>query len=191
MGNGRGITTEGLRAAGFDETATNQSPAERSFFVQQFIFTFAKALEKCLAINRLDLAAFQIVIAAVEHFACLRKLGHIPGQCIFEQLVGRTSSFDDQLVNLGLQLGGEMYFHGSQRTGKSARWQRHWRKPSAALFLLRLDGSESEASVKSADRNGVENDVKALAVVIRPGGTQFDPAGGVAFTFDGIGAVGG
>jgi hypothetical protein len=51
-----------------------QSRALRSLLVKQVVFVAAKALKKVLAVNGLYPTAFQVVIPAVEHFACLRKL---------------------------------------------------------------------------------------------------------------------
>jgi hypothetical protein len=88
--------------------------------IQQVLFTFAKALEECLTVNGLHLAAFQVVVTPVEHFACLRKLGNVPGNGVLKKLVRRKPGFDRQLVNLGLQFWGEMYFHGFKNKGKRA-----------------------------------------------------------------------
>ena len=93
--------------------------ALRSLLVQQFIFPFAKALKKGFAINRLYLTAFEVVVTAVEHFACLGKLGHVTGHRIRKKLVGRASGFTHQLVNLGLQVWRKMYFHAFQSTEKA------------------------------------------------------------------------
>jgi hypothetical protein len=88
--------------------------------IQQFILTLAKALKKSLAVNGLYLATFEVIVTAVEHFACLGKFGDITGHGIRKKLVGRASGLTDQLVNLGLQIWSEMYFHAFQRTEKAA-----------------------------------------------------------------------
>src|SRR5271166_1237677 len=102
----------------------DESLPRRSFPVQQLVFTFAKALKKCLAVNRNHFAGLQIVVPAIEHCASLAKLGNISGHGVLDQPVWGISRFDDQLVNLGLQLGSEMNFHCSQNTGK-ARIRQH------------------------------------------------------------------
>ena len=68
---------------------------------------FAEVGNNLVAGDGLHLAAFQIVVTAVEQFAHLYKLGDVRGHGVLNQLVGRTPGFDDQLVNLGLQLRGE------------------------------------------------------------------------------------
>lgn len=50
-----------------------QIPAPRLLFLQQFIFPLAKALKECFAVDGFHPAAFQVVIAAVKHFAGLCK----------------------------------------------------------------------------------------------------------------------
>jgi hypothetical protein len=45
-------------------------------------------------------AGFQIVLTGVGS-ARRRKFGHVPGHAVPNQLVGRTSGFDEQLANLG------------------------------------------------------------------------------------------
>src|ERR1035438_2446381 len=80
-----------------------------------------QVLEERLPVNRLDSTALEVVVKAVEHVARLRKLRNVSGHGVLKQLVGRTSGFYDQLVNLGLQLGGEVYFHApSLKGGKAA-----------------------------------------------------------------------
>jgi hypothetical protein len=75
---------------------------------------FTQAGYNLVAGDWLHSAAFQVVITAIEHFARVHKLGNLSGQSVLKQLVRRTSSLADQLVNLGLQGSGEMYFHGSR-----------------------------------------------------------------------------
>src|SRR5277367_5321751 len=91
-----------------------QTPAPRLFPLEEFIFLLSKAFEECFAVDGLHLPAFQIVITTVEHSACRHKVGKVSGHGVLNQFLRRTSSLIDQLVNLGLQLGREMYFHISR-----------------------------------------------------------------------------
>ncbi len=72
---------------------------------------FAEMVNKLVTGNRFHPATFQIVVTAVQHFARFGELGNIPGHCVFKQPGGGISSFDHELVNRGLQVGCEMYFH--------------------------------------------------------------------------------
>lgn len=89
-----------------------QNPAPRLLFLQQFIFPLAKALKECFAVDGFHPATLQVIIAAVEHFARLCKLVEISGNNILNQFTRGASGFGCQFVEFGLQVGGEVYFHG-------------------------------------------------------------------------------
>src|ERR1039457_4502581 len=82
-----------------------------------------------LAGNGLHSAAFQVVIAAIEHFAGLRKLIEISLYDILHKLVrGSASAPQGDVLELLFRLGGEMDFHQSRlllsghiNGGKTAR----------------------------------------------------------------------
>src|SRR5215471_7029339 len=78
-----------------------QSPVRRSFrqmFIEQFVFTAAEALKELFAVDGLHLAAFQVVIPAVEHFARLRKLLQIAKHGVLNQLTRGAAGFRCQPV---------------------------------------------------------------------------------------------
>ena len=125
-----------------------QNPAPGSLLVQQFIFTFAKALEECLAVDGLHPAALHVVVTVVEHFARFRKLCDASGHGVLQQLVGRTSGFDYELVNPGLQIRGEMSFHALQGTRKPAVRPIQEAK---AYEIVCQPGHLVDAAVKSQD----------------------------------------
>jgi len=70
--------------------------------LEQFVLTAAKAFKKFLAIDRLHPAAFQVVIAAVEHFAGAGQFVEITGHGVLNQLFGGTSRFRYPAVEPGL-----------------------------------------------------------------------------------------
>jgi hypothetical protein len=74
--------------------------------------SFTQSLEKLFADDGPRLPAFQVVITAVERFTRLQEFGNLSGQRVYKQLVGRTPGPDDQLANLGLEIGCGSYFHG-------------------------------------------------------------------------------
>jgi len=67
--------------------------------------------DKLVTGNGFDPTAFQVVVAAVEHLGRLGELGNVTSHRIRKKVVGGASGFVDQLVNGGLQVRGEMYFH--------------------------------------------------------------------------------
>src|SRR5208337_5446879 len=73
---------------------------------------FAEVGNNLVAVSGFYPAAFQVIIAAVEHFARLCEFVEVSGNDIFYQFTGGTSGFGCELIELGLQVGGEMYFHG-------------------------------------------------------------------------------
>jgi hypothetical protein len=116
-------TASGVRAIACDmspnirdvfgrEGMKTKSLRHGSFPLQDFIFLLAKARKEGFAVDGLHPSAFQIVIAAVEHFPHLRKRGDISGQGILDQPLRRKSGFHDPLIYLGLQLGRQLNFHG-------------------------------------------------------------------------------
>ena len=95
---------------GGEEGDGGQNLALQSLLVQQFLFPLTKALKKGFTINGFYLADFQVVIAAVQHLACLDKLGYVTGHGIRNKLLRSTSGFTDQPVNLGLRVRSEVDF---------------------------------------------------------------------------------
>lgn len=70
-----------------------------------------QAGEGFLTINGFHQAAFQFIIAAVEHFPRLHQFVEISGQHILQKLVGPTSALRREVVELLLNIRGEVYFH--------------------------------------------------------------------------------
>lgn len=74
---------------------------------------FAEVSNDLVAGNGLYRTAFQVVIAAVEHFERLRELVEITGKGVLGQLVEAASGFRNPTVDLGLQLGiVQVHFRG-------------------------------------------------------------------------------
>src|SRR5271170_7686640 len=83
--------------------------------------------------NRFYPAAFQVVIAAVEHFARVGQFLEIASHGVLNQLVWAASGFGYPTVELRLQIGvGEVYVHDIQGTRKPETWQdrKRWRLKS-------------------------------------------------------------
>ncbi|MGC2661495.1 MAG: hypothetical protein WA324_26375 [Bryobacteraceae bacterium] len=75
--------------------------------------------EGFLAVNRLHAAAFQVVIAAVEHVAHIGKLIEIALDNILHKLVRRRAPvLYGEVFELLFRLGVEVDFHALQDTGK-------------------------------------------------------------------------
>jgi hypothetical protein len=70
-----------------------------------------KAGKGFLAIDGLDAAAFKSGIATVEYLAHPCKRFKISRHRILDKLIRRTAGFGRPVIYLGLQIGGEMYFH--------------------------------------------------------------------------------
>lgn|GEM_PF-293175 len=85
-----------------------------------FRFRF-QASEGFLTVDGFHPATLQFVVAAVEHFPRLRELIEISSQCILQELVGSAPALRREIVELLFNVGGEMYFHCLQSTGK-LRW---------------------------------------------------------------------
>ena len=92
--------------------------------LEQFILAAAKAFKKFFTIDWLHLAAFQVVIAAVEHFARLRKLIEVSLYDALHKLAdGSASALRRKVLELLFRLGCEVYFHTLYDTGKAAHGQ--------------------------------------------------------------------
>ena len=75
-------------------------------------------LHNLVAGDGLHPSAFQIVIAAVEHFARLRKLGEVSLYDILHKLVtGSAPALGGQVIQLLFRLGGKVYFHALHDKG--------------------------------------------------------------------------
>jgi hypothetical protein len=64
----------------------------RRGLLEQFVLAAPKAVEEFLAVNRLHLSAFQVVVAAVERFAVSGKLIEVSFYDILHELVGGAAS---------------------------------------------------------------------------------------------------
>jgi len=80
-----------------------------------------------IAGDRLHPAAFQVVIAAVEHRARLGKLIEVAFDHILDQFVGGlASALRGEVLELLFGLGGEVDFHEFQGTEKPGLGQGKW-----------------------------------------------------------------
>jgi hypothetical protein len=79
--------------------------------VKQFLLAPPQALKERFPVDGFGLAAFEVVVAAVQHPAHLGQLVKVTGHGILNQLIRGTAGFGRQLVELGFQLGFKMYFH--------------------------------------------------------------------------------
>ena len=83
----------------------------------------------------------EVVIAAVEHFTRLRKLNEVSLYDILHKLIGGSASaLRGEVLELLFRLGGKMYFHGSQNTGKPGVRQ-HPTGAAASGWRLRSSAS--------------------------------------------------
>jgi hypothetical protein len=99
-----------------------ESPCHSLSSVQQFVFPLPKVLEELLTVDGFHLACFQVIVAAVEHFARLGKFIEISGNDILHQFAKGASGFGCQPVELRLELRGKVYFHYfSVRNGRTER----------------------------------------------------------------------
>src|ERR1035437_10502591 len=104
-----------------------------------------------LAGNGAQPAAFRVVIAAVDHFAGLRKLIEVSLYDILHQLVrGSASALQGDVLELLFRLGGEMHFHRSRlllsgyiNGGKTARVKT--RQPELSDFSRRKPTAKKSA----------------------------------------------
>jgi hypothetical protein len=103
-------------------------------FLEQFVLTAAKVFKEFLTVDGLHPAAFQIVIAAVEHVPRLRKLIKVSLDNILHKFVGiSASALRGEVLELLFRLGREVYFHTLQDTEKPAPGQRQKIRAAAAL----------------------------------------------------------
>src|ERR1019366_1989521 len=94
-------------------------------FLEQFVLTAAKVFKEFLTVDWLHPAAFQVVIAAVEHVPGLHKVIKVPLDNILHKLGGIfASALRGEVLELLFRLGREVYFHALQDTGNPAPGQR-------------------------------------------------------------------
>jgi hypothetical protein len=92
-------------------------------FLEQFVLTAAKVFKKFITVDGLHPAAFQVVIAAVEHVPGLRKVIKVSLDNISNKLGGiSASALRGEVIELLFRLGREVYFHALQNTGKPGPW---------------------------------------------------------------------
>src|ERR1039458_4981370 len=77
-------------------------------------------VQRLLTIDGLHPAAFQVVIAAVEHLPRLEHFVKVPRHCVLNQVVSPASALRGQVFEFLFRLAGEVYFHGLQGTGKTS-----------------------------------------------------------------------
>jgi hypothetical protein len=70
--------------------------------------------------NRLDLAAFELVIAIVERLTNLEYFGKITDHSVLNELIRCPSSECREILKLLFSLGCEAYFHGVPSYRKTA-----------------------------------------------------------------------
>jgi len=63
--------------------------------------------------NGLHPATFQVVIAAVQHFARLLNFFEVTGESIEQNVSGTASALDREFVELFFNVGSELHFHVS------------------------------------------------------------------------------
>lgn len=99
-----------------------ESPCHGLSSVQKFVFPLPKVLEELLTVDGFDLAGFQVIVSAVEHFARLGKFVEVTGNDILHQFAERAPGFACQPIELRLEFRGKVYFHDfSVRNGRTER----------------------------------------------------------------------
>ncbi len=98
---------EGFRVKDVAAAHLSSSLAVALYF--SFRFQMGKGF---FSVDGLHPAAFQFVIAVVEHFPRLCQFVEISGQCILQKLMRRASALGYEVVELLFNVGSEMDFHG-------------------------------------------------------------------------------
>ena len=73
---------------------------------------FMEADESLLAIDQLYPAAFDVIVARIEQLAGFGKLVDIAGHGVMHQVGGGATALAGDLIELGLQSGFKLHFHG-------------------------------------------------------------------------------
>ena len=79
---------------------------------EHVLLALPEAFEKLLAVDRLDAAALEVVIAAVERLAKLVQLLDVGDRGVLDNVVGRLAAQRSEILELLFRLGGEVNFHG-------------------------------------------------------------------------------
>src|SRR5438046_2084144 len=90
--------------------------AQRSLWralVEEIVFAPPKRLKESLAVNRLYLAALNVVVAGIERTTHLGHLFQISGHGVFHQIIGGTAALHGQVVKAGFSLRLKMHFHAA------------------------------------------------------------------------------
>src|SRR5712671_3303344 len=74
-------------------------------------FTKPGAQTTFFTIDRLHLAAFDVVIAAIEHLAYLGDFLQVPGHRVFHEIIGGAPALRCQFVRAGFSFRLEMHVH--------------------------------------------------------------------------------
>src|SRR5215470_2723225 len=105
-----------------------QNPGLRSLRrvpLQQGFCALTQAFKEGFPINGCDLAARDVVVAAVKHAAHLADLLEILGQSVLDELIHRAPGFCGQCVQFGFYIKRKVYVHAFEGTRRKSRCQAH------------------------------------------------------------------